>query len=307
MEQLNTVDTIKTADLSVPIAANYQANGDLFGHRKSVTAANTIAVVADALRWQYEAFPDIPEVNATSNITVTSSSGGVFINYVNIYVDDPILGIVMIGQSPSIGDDFSANDIADALWSGISTSSNNYGYDAGLQPSGVNTFTVTAPSGRGSSMNGISIYFEISNGSFDYIITPFLGGVNGYINTSIRGVDNYLIWLCGKFGLDAQYVIGSVSGGGSVIPIYPTPIPNPIDFTVLMSGSFMVDGQSTVVIPSFLNYNIIFVRGGIIQPVVDLGSTYYNWSKATGTFTCYPAAVEGEIFQIIPATQIPTI
>lgn len=307
MEQLNTVDTINTADLSVPIAANYQANGDLFGHRKSVTAANTIAVVADALRWQYEAFPNIPEVNATSTITITSPSTiPSVIGYVNIYVNDPILGVIMIGQSQGIGNTSTLNDICYNIWVGILSSPNNYGYNVGPEPLS-NIFTIIAPSGRGSLMNGISIYFEYIDVNFGSTITPFSGGINGYVNTSVRGVDNYLIWLCGKFGLDAQYVIGSVSGGGSVIPIYPTPIPNPIDFTVLMSGSFMVDGQSTVIIPSFVNYNIIFVRGGIVQPTVNLGSTYYNWSKATGTFTCYPAAVEGEIFQIIPATQIPTI
>lgn len=135
--------------------------------------------------------------------------------------------------------------------------------------------------------------------SLDVTISQFAGGVTGFSNQSARGVANYLQWLCGKFGLEAQYYIGGAPGG-SVAPIYVNPIPNPIDFTVQISGSFMVDGQSTVIIPSFINYNIIFVRGGIIQPTVNLGSSYYVWSKASGTFTCAPAAVEGEIFQIIP-------
>lgn len=130
-------------------------------------------------------------------------------------------------------------------------------------------------------------------------ISQFAGGVTGVANQSARGVANYLQWLCGKFGLEAQYVING-AGGGSVIPIYPSQIPNPIDFTVALSGSFMVDGQNTVIIPTYINYNIIFVRGGIVQPSTNLGSTYYSWSKVTGTFTCFPAATEGEIFQIIP-------
>jgi hypothetical protein len=135
--------------------------------------------------------------------------------------------------------------------------------------------------------------------SLNVTISQFAGGVTGYENLSARGVANYLQWLCGKFGLEAQYYIGGTAGG-SVLPIYPNAIPNPIDFTVAISGSFMVDGQSTVIIPSYINYNIIFVRGGIVQPSINLGSTYYNWNKVTGTFTCYPAATEGEIFQLIP-------
>lgn len=142
-------------------------------------------------------------------------------------------------------------------------------------------------------------YYKINKMSLNVTVSQFTGGVTGYVNQSARGVANYLQWLCGKFGLEAQYYIGG-SGGGSVLPIYPNPIPNPIDFTVAISGSFMIEGQSTVIIPSYINYNIIFVRGGIIQPAVNLGSTYYNWSRATGTFTCVPAATEGEIFQIIP-------
>jgi len=304
MEQLNTVDTIKTADLSIPIAANYQANGDLFGHRKAVTAPSTIAIVADALRWQYEAFPDTPEVNATGYITPSTINTTIDV-LVEVFVNDPVLGIISLGGANIINNQ-TVNQIAYLIFLGIQT--NTYGYY--IPEPTTDTISIIAPAGRGANLNGgnnLLVQMSQPSDGLSFNIIQFSGGVNAYTNTSVRGVDNYLIWLCGKFGLEAQYVIGSISGGGSVIPIYPTPIPNPIDFTVLMSGSFMVDGQSTVIIPSFVNYNIIFVRGGIVQPTVDLGSTYYNWSKATGTFTCYPAAVEGEIFQIIPATQIPTI
>lgn len=38
-------------------------------------------------------------------------------------------------------------------------------------------------------------------------ITQFEGGVTAYQNTTAEGVSNYLIWLCGKFGLEAQDII----------------------------------------------------------------------------------------------------
>lgn len=38
-------------------------------------------------------------------------------------------------------------------------------------------------------------------------ITQFEGGVTAYNNDTAEGVSNYLIWLCGKFGLEAQNMI----------------------------------------------------------------------------------------------------
>jgi hypothetical protein len=302
MEQLTIPEVIDIADLSIPISANYQADGALFGKRKATTAPNTIALVADALRWQYEAFPNTPEVNAIGSVRVdyTVDEG----TFVEVFVNDPILGTISLGgvYLPTQDDvDANAFAIAEAL------STNHYGYSIPSVYS--NPVSIVAPPGRGSDINGNNNLFIQTNVPAPgvFTITQFSGGVNGYTNTSARGVANYLQWLCGKFGLEAEYIISEVSGGGAVVPINPVPLPNPIDFTVLISGSFMVDGQSTVVIPTFIGYNVIFVRGGIVQPTIDLGSSYYNWVKSTGTFACFPAAVEGEIFQIIPVTQTTTI
>jgi hypothetical protein len=300
MAEITIPDIIEIGDVSTYLAANYEGEGSLFGERLAVTSPQSIQLVTDALRWQWEAFPEIEEVNATSTITVISNNA-LFINNIDIYVNDPILGVIKLGETNSIGVADPINDINYALWGAINNSVNNYGYNAGDEPLNINTFTITAPSGRGDSMNGIEIYFEINSappgGTFTYTISPFSGGVTEYHNSTVRGVANYLQWMCGKFGLTAQYVI-SGSGGGSVIPV-PAASPNPIEFSV-SSTSTIPSGGSIAILPSFKDYNIIFIRGGITQSTVNTGGSYFTWSKGTGVFTCIPAAYDGELFQIYP-------
>lgn len=140
--------------------------------------------------------------------------------------------------------------------------------------------------------------------SLSVTVQQFSGGVSLYDDNEAIGVSNYLYWLCGKFALEAQYITNGI-GGGVVIPvspIIPTPpvvTPNPLDFEIT-SSSFMVDGQSSVSIPTFIGYNLLFVRNNIAQSTVNLGNSYYNWDKVTGVFTCFPAATTSELFQLYP-------
>mgnify|MGYP006266875137 CR=1 FL=1 len=131
-------------------------------------------------------------------------------------------------------------------------------------------------------------------------VTQFSGGKDLYRNPTSRGVANYLYWMLGRFALEGQAIINGI-GGGTVIPINPGGTPNPIEF-VVTSTSFMVIGQSTIVIPSFIGYNLLFTRNNITQSIVNVGggSSYFSWNKINGTFTCYPAAVAGELFQLYP-------
>jgi len=116
---------------------------------------------------------------------------------------------------------------------------------------------------------------------------------------SLRQVANYLYWLCGLFQLQAQYII-SGPGGGSVTPSTPTgTLPNPLDFEVSES-SFIADGESSVEIPEYIGYNLIFVRGGVDQNTTNIGGSYFLWNRNTGTFTCFPAAFSGELFRLVP-------
>jgi hypothetical protein len=117
---------------------------------------------------------------------------------------------------------------------------------------------------------------------------------------SLRSTANYLYWLCGMFQLQAQNII-SGSGGGSVSPNPPSgTLPNPFDYEVTGSSTPLANGESSVVLTTFIGYNIAFNRSNIPQSVVNTGASYYSWNRVTGAFQCFPAAVSGEIFQIIP-------
>lgn len=114
--------------------------------------------------------------------------------------------------------------------------------------------------------------------------------------TTLRGTANYCLWLYGKYSLQAQNII-SGSGGGTVSPITPNN-PLPYQFYVAASGTLLVDGQSSVTISTFINYNLLFIRGGVPQSPVNTEPSYYSWDKTTGAFVCTPAASLKELFQI---------
>lgn len=115
---------------------------------------------------------------------------------------------------------------------------------------------------------------------------------------TLRGTCNYGLWMFGKYGLQAQYII-SGSGGGTVTPGTGGTRPTPLEF-VVASTAYMVDGQSGLTIPSYIGYNLSFSRGGIDQSTVNSQSSYFSWDRNTGTFTCVPAAADGELFIIKP-------
>lgn len=183
MQQISIPDIIEIADMSISLAGNYQERGNLFEKRRAYTAAETIAVVADAVRWKYDGDPT---------------------------------------------------------------------------------------------------------------------------NTTLRGTANYLYWLCGKFGLEAQFILDGISGGGgSVTPVTPGGTPDPLEFVVTRNdetGTVMFRGQSQLLVPQFVGYNLLFIRNNIPQSILDLGNgtSFYSWDKTTGLFTCNPAAYDDELFQLYP-------
>ena len=102
----------------------------------------------------------------------------------------------------------------------------------------------------------------------------------------------YLWELMGKYGIQAQAYTG---GGGSVAGITSGNAPLPYNFIVDASTSFMVNGESSKTISSFIGYNLLFARGGIVQSTINTEASYYSWDKATGLFTCSPALVTSEL------------
>jgi hypothetical protein len=289
MSILSVPEIIELGDISTSLALNYQANGALFGPRKTYTAPTTIATVTDALRWGWAGNPDVTEVPATATLIVDSL--GSVGSECNVYVDEP-LGQIILGSYTQLVTDTTTSIYAQSLASALSA--NTYGYVIAVNNS---TITITARPGLGALMNGRNLD-AATDLSLIVSTTSFSGGVTSYTNTSARGVANYLYWLCGQFALEGQYIITGV-GGGSVVPINPSATPTPLDFEVTAS-SFISEGQSSVSIPNFIGYNLLFVRNNVPQSIVDLGGSYFSWNKTTGIFTCYPAAAAGELFQLYP-------
>lgn len=125
-------------------------------------------------------------------------------------------------------------------------------------------------------------------------------GYSGGASTDqlLTQVANYLIWISGKFYLEATTVTGS--GGGSVTPVPPGGLtPSRQDFYV-SSTSLLPTGTTSKTLTQFIGYEIDFVRNGISQSTVSGEPSYFTWNKSTGVFTCSPALVDSELISIIP-------
>ena len=116
-------------------------------------------------------------------------------------------------------------------------------------------------------------------------------------NTDLPATAAYLYALCGKYGIYAQNITGS---GGSISPITPINAPIPYQFTVAASGTLIINGQSSVIVTSFIGFNLLFVRNEIPQGTIDLGGTYYSWDRDEARLTISPAAIVTEHFFFMP-------
>lgn len=116
----------------------------------------------------------------------------------------------------------------------------------------------------------------------------------------LRQTANYCLWNYGKYGQQAQNIIGG-SGGGTVQPSGSGTRPTPLDF-IVSATSIIPTGSSSLVIPSYIGWNLQFDRGGITQNTTDVGdgSSYFTWTRATATFVCSPALQEGELVRLTP-------
>jgi len=163
MSLLPVPEVIEVGDISVPLSANYQANASLFGTRYAFTAPTTIALVTDALRWQWDAFPDYPEIRAIGYLTIDSLGGTGDI--ITVYVNDPFLGVITLGAYTISNLDTTTNLIANHLAANLAP--NPYGYAV---TSAFNVVAIVAAEGTGALINGGNNLFytvtTIAPGSF---------------------------------------------------------------------------------------------------------------------------------------------
>ncbi len=118
-------------------------------------------------------------------------------------------------------------------------------------------------------------------------------------DTTLTSTANYLYALMGKYGMQALRVPELT---GYVADIEPeNQLPVPYDFTVT-STTIIPDGGSTATLSAFIGCNLEFTRNNITQTTTDPGGggSYYYWNSANGQFICYPDAVIGESFRLVP-------
>lgn len=108
---------------------------------------------------------------------------------------------------------------------------------------------------------------------------------------------NFLYALCFPYMLQAQFLDGG--SGGSVTPVTPSSRPSPLYF-IVADGTFLENGDTSKSIPDFLNYGLIFTRGGVPQSTVVTEPSYFTWNPLTAEFTCSPSIMTGELIGLIP-------
>ena len=115
---------------------------------------------------------------------------------------------------------------------------------------------------------------------------------------NLYAMGNYLYALCFPYVLTAQFNGGG--SGGQVTPVSPTGVPTPYYFIVSASSTIATGGNTLTLPPSWTGSNLAFSRGGVTQTTVNTEPTYFSYNTTTRLFECTPAAVEGELFALIP-------
>lgn len=96
MSNFSVPDIIKLGDISVPLSANYNYDGEVLGKRLATTSPLSIAIVTDALRWHYEGFPPTSITDAVGSITITNVGNDG--DKIEVFVNDVELGLISLGS-----------------------------------------------------------------------------------------------------------------------------------------------------------------------------------------------------------------
>ena len=156
MSQLPVADIIKIGDISTYLSAKYIEEGKAYGDRLSQDMSTTIAMVTDALRWQWAAFPDVAEVRAQGTITIDAL--GDEGDNIAVFVNDPSFGIIQLGNWTQALGDTTTSILAQNLF--LACSANTYGYQCIYVP-GNNNFTIIGREGSGALINNANNLFVV--------------------------------------------------------------------------------------------------------------------------------------------------
>lgn len=142
------LDKIKIAKVSQELAENDIDKKGLYGGGVDLLLPSKLYNIRKSVEWMYGINPPTNEVRAKGYLNVDNigrTDTGIIIT---VYIDDPDLGIIVLGTYTILPSDTSTDLIAIGLANSLSL--NSYGY--GISRIG-NTITIEARIGVGASIN----------------------------------------------------------------------------------------------------------------------------------------------------------
>lgn len=147
MGVLTVPQVIEIGDISTYLSGNYIDEGQVWGARLNQEMHKTILMVTDALRWQWESFPDVAEVRAIGSFTITDLGDDG--DNIAVWIDDPDLGLIELGNYTKTSSDTNFPILTTKVYNAIVN--NPYGYQVILAT--PDTIYIVAREGAGARIN----------------------------------------------------------------------------------------------------------------------------------------------------------
>jgi len=163
-----TLQKIEIAKVSQYLCANDIDKKALFGGGIDLQLPNKIYNIRKSVEWLYDITPASAETQATASITIDAI--GLVGDTISVYINDPILGIVLLGSYIQTLADTDTNILATNISNPLSANGYSYVIDAN-----ANVITISARPGLGASINGdnliVQLYSTIITEVGDALIT----------------------------------------------------------------------------------------------------------------------------------------
>lgn len=221
---MNTIaDIIKIAKISQYLCVNDIDKKGLYGGGVDLLLPDKIYNIRKSVEWAFENPMESSYVNATATITINDIGNDGDI--IEVSVNDPDYGIIVLGVYIKQSTDTDTTILAQNILNAIAL--NTYGYGVESED---NIITIQARNNLGSSINGdgrfiVSILPNIS-------ITQFSGGITNLSSQyNLQMTSNYLYALCAPYSLEASYIANNPNTGVIVNPTPVVALKSPIRIT----------------------------------------------------------------------------
>lgn len=166
MSNFSINQIIEIAKISQYLAENDISKKGLWGGGMDLLLPQKIYAVRKNVEWEQENNPSTIEESATATITVTEI--GNIGDTIDIYVNDPLYGSILIGTASRGPEIINENQLAQAIFDSINE--NIYGYVATVEGSVV---TVEARPDTGASLNGDNLSAITTTGGGILLVTEY--------------------------------------------------------------------------------------------------------------------------------------